>query len=270
MKVFSFVGPSGSGKSYRAAWVAHKNGIEFMIDDGLFIQGNNLLAGVSAKKEKTKVGSIRRALFRDSAHACEVREAIRRFAPPSILILGTSDAMIDEIVQVLELPAVDEHIRIEDVAAPEEIEKAKHVRRTEGKHVIPVPTFEIKKDFSGYFLDTLHIFNKSKKSNDMFRTTKTVVRPTFSYLGSYHIADRVITAISQHEALQIPDVSKVLYVSLKSAPQGLYIFLDISIRYGGNARTAGALVQRAVLNAVENYTALNVLGVDVTVKSVTV
>ena len=41
---------------------------------------------------------------------------------------------------------------------------ARRIRITEGKHVIPVPTFEIKKDFSGYLLDPLQIF-KSKGKN---------------------------------------------------------------------------------------------------------
>lgn len=59
MKVFAFVGPSGSGKSYRATWVANEAGMECIIDDGLLIRGNELLSGYSAKKEPTKIGSIR-------------------------------------------------------------------------------------------------------------------------------------------------------------------------------------------------------------------
>ena len=38
------------------------------------------------------------------------------------------------------------------------MEEARRIRTTQGKHVIPVPTFEIKKDFSGYILDPLQIF----------------------------------------------------------------------------------------------------------------
>ena len=35
MKVYAFVGPSGTGKSYRAQMVASEKGINFIIDDGL-------------------------------------------------------------------------------------------------------------------------------------------------------------------------------------------------------------------------------------------
>ena len=40
----------------------------------------------------------------------------------------------------------------------QEMAMARNIRVTEGKHVIPVPTFELKKDFSGYILDPLQIF----------------------------------------------------------------------------------------------------------------
>jgi ABC-type dipeptide/oligopeptide/nickel transport system ATPase component len=49
-KVFALVGESGTGKSFRAKLVAQKYGIEFIIDDGLLIRDNRILAGHSAKK----------------------------------------------------------------------------------------------------------------------------------------------------------------------------------------------------------------------------
>ena len=52
IKVYAFVGPSGTGKSYRAQMVAGENNINFIIDDGLLIKDNEVIAGTSAKKEK--------------------------------------------------------------------------------------------------------------------------------------------------------------------------------------------------------------------------
>lgn len=54
MRVVGFVGPSGTGKSHRAVWVARERGIDFIIDDGLLIRGAQIIAGKSAKKEKQK------------------------------------------------------------------------------------------------------------------------------------------------------------------------------------------------------------------------
>ena len=56
--------------------------------------------------------------------------------------------MIAKIRESLDLPELTKTIYINEVATEEEMEKARNIRVTQGKHVIPVPTFEIKKDFS--------------------------------------------------------------------------------------------------------------------------
>ena len=157
----AFVGPSGTGKSYRAQMVANERNIRYIIDDGLLIRDNEVIAGVSAKKASTKIETVRKALFINNAEAENIKKAIRKSHAESILILGTSDNMISKILENLNLPELTETIYINDVATEEEMEEARRIRQTQGKHVIPVPTFEIKKDFSGFILDPLQIF-KSK------------------------------------------------------------------------------------------------------------
>jgi hypothetical protein len=73
--------------------------------------------------------------------------------------------MVKKIASNLKLPEISEIIYITDVATEQEMQTARKMRVTEGKHVIPVPTFEIKKDFSGYLLDPLQIF-KSKGNGE--------------------------------------------------------------------------------------------------------
>ena len=145
MKVVGFVGHSGTGKSHRALWVANERGLDFIIDDGLLIKGNRVVAGTSAKKEVTRIGSIKRALFLHKDHADEVKKAIEEHKPAGILIIGTSDGMIDAIARNLGLPEAEEKVDITDVADEFEIKKA--LQRERRKHVIPVPTFEIKQTF---------------------------------------------------------------------------------------------------------------------------
>jgi len=50
VKSYALVGSSGTGKSFRAKLVAQKYGIDLIIDDGLLIRGDQILAGRSAKK----------------------------------------------------------------------------------------------------------------------------------------------------------------------------------------------------------------------------
>ncbi len=132
--------------------VANEKNISYLIDDGLLIKDNEVLAGLSAKKAATKIETVKKALFNNPIEANEIKKAFRKFKPDSILILGTSDEMIQKIIKNLSLPELIETIYIQDVATPEEISNAKRIRKTEGKHVIPVPTFEIKKDFSRLFI----------------------------------------------------------------------------------------------------------------------
>jgi hypothetical protein len=145
--------------------VARERGIEFLIDDGLLIRGNQIIAGSSAKRESTKIGSIKRALFTDENHANEVKRAIEMYKPDGILILGTSDGMVETIAKRIGLSGIDEKVYIQEVASEYEINQSLMTRREQGKHVIPVPTFEIKKDFSGYFLDPLQIFKRKGKGS---------------------------------------------------------------------------------------------------------
>ena len=50
MEVIAFVGGSGTGKSHRALVLAHENSVECIIDDGILIHDNKIVAGFSAKK----------------------------------------------------------------------------------------------------------------------------------------------------------------------------------------------------------------------------
>lgn len=270
MRVVGFVGPSGSGKSHRASWVARERGIEFIIDDGLFIRVNQVIAGISAKKEKTRVGSIKRALFSDDGHAAEVMQAIKLYKPEAVLILGTSGQMVERIAQRLELPEVAEKLDITDVADEFEIKQAIATRRDQGKHVIPVPTFEIKKDFSGYFLDPLQIFRRKGKGNFQLDGEKSVVRPTFSYLGNYTISDYTIYQIVEYVVTNMKGVSKISRFRAENRPDGTYMDMDLVLIYGCGIRELIKEIQRNVSSEVEKLTALNIAQVNVTVKSLVV
>ena len=270
MKSVGFVGPSGSGKSHRASWVAREREIKFIIDDGLLIKVNQVIAGSSAKKEKTRIGSIKRALFHDEVHAQEVRNAISLHKPDAILILGTSDEMVSRIAQKLDMPEISETVYITDVADEFEIKQAIATRRQQGKHVIPVPTFEIKKDFSGYFLDPLQIFRRKGKGNFQLDDEKSVVRPTFSYLGNYTISDYTIYQIVEYVVINMKGVSKISRFRTENRPDGTTVEMDLILIYGCSIRSLIKDIQQKVSEEVERLTALNIKQVNVTVKSLVI
>ena len=133
MKVYAFVGPSGTGKSYRAQMVASANDIHYIIDDGLLINENEVLAGTSAKKAPTKIETVKHALFIEEKEQSEMRKALKKYKPDSLLILGTSDKMIAKIRESLDLPELTKTIYINEVATEEEMEKATPRKNPEQK-----------------------------------------------------------------------------------------------------------------------------------------
>lgn len=263
MKIYGLVGSSGTGKSYRASNLANERGILFIIDDGLLITGSQVIAGTSAKREATMIAAVRRALFMDGEHASNVKGAIEEVRPDAILILGTSVNMIRRIIDNLQLPAVEEIIRIEDIATKEEIQTARTIRSEEGKHVIPVPTLEIRKDFSGYFLHPLRILRFTEKGRKIESLEKTVMRPTFSYMGKFFIADLALESIAIHNAYKVEGVSRVTKASSVSHVGGVVINIEITVIYGYKIHEIMEEIQINIADDIVNLTGLNVLQVNV-------
>ncbi len=270
IRVCAFVGPSGTGKSYRAQMVAGENNIEYIIDDGLLVKGNAVIAGTSAKKAPTKVETVKHALFYEESEKREMQEAFVKYNPEAILILGTSDGMVKKIAANLGLPEISKIIYINEVATDEEMENARRIRVTEGKHVIPVPTFEIKKDFSGYLLDPLQIFKSTGKGKTPYIAEKSIIRPTFSYMGNFTISDTVFKQIIEYLANKEPSIYKVVRTRVNTGDQGTEIYLEVIVNYGRKIVDILQDFQIRSKKEIERLTAMNVSKIDVMAKGINI
>lgn len=237
MEVIAFFGPPGTGKSDRALVVAYENKASCIIDDGILIYHSRIVAGKSAKREESRLKAVRRAIFWDAEQREEVRQVLEKINPKRVLILGTSDRMVETICKALGLPKPSKYIRIQDVARPDEMLKAKEARNKEGKHVIPVPTMELKPYFKGYLIDPLRFFrNRKKEMPKRFSENeeRSVVRPVFSYYGKLSFSDRVIESLVYYAVRDMKKI-RITYVrSEKSTGQmnGLILFIDVSVKPG--------------------------------------
>ena len=268
MKVYAFVGPSGTGKSYRAQMVASANDIHYIIDDGLLINENEVLAGTSAKKAPTKIETVKHALFIEEKEQSEMRKALKKYKPDSLLILGTSDKMIAKIRESLNLPELAKTIYINEVATEEEMEKARNIRVTQGKHVIPVPTFEIKKDFSGYILYPLQIFRSKGKGENPYLSEKSIIRPTFSYMGNFTISDSVFRQIAERMAKKMPEIYEVNRTRVENYGDGISIYMEITLNYGNNIIEVLKKFKAKLKKEIEKQTAMNVIKIDLVAKGI--
>lgn len=182
--VYALVGPSGSGKSHRARLVASKYNISLIVDDGLLISEDRILAGKSAKKEDNYLKAIKTAVFEDPDHRTEVLEALERCRFKKILLLGTSLKMVRRMAYRLDLPKIYKIVNIEDIASPLEIATAKQ-SRSEGRHVIPAPIREVSRHHGPSFLEPVQVMIEGQFNRLRPRQIfdKTVVLPGFHKSG---------------------------------------------------------------------------------------
>ena len=272
MDVIALVGPSGTGKSHRALIVAHKYDADVIIDDGILIKGGKILAGHSAKHEKSRIMAVRRAIFILPGHAAEVRAALDKVAPRRVLIIGTSENMAYKIAKILGLPPVARIIRIEDIATQAEMDKAAFYRLKEGKHIIPVPTIELKPHFSGYLIDPIQSFFKKSPRRRRRLGEKSIVRPVFSYYGKLIIDDSAVKAIVERLVGDRDFVSKVGRVRVRhlmdgGEDRGIEVSCEVILRYGKHIPTLIQQTQAKIKEAIEYMTGMVVHEVNIMVKT---
>ena len=270
MRVVAFVGKTGTGKSYHSMSVAHSNNIDCIIDDGLLIYGSKIIAGSSAKHEKTRIASVKRAVFTDKTHADEVRRALHECGAKSVMVIGTSENMTNTIISRLGLPAAEKVIHIEDVASTQDMATAAYMRNKLGKHVIPAPTFEVKKQFSGYFLNPL-ILMLRRRSGRIERVEKTIMRPSYSYLGDFRIAPRVICSICAYEIRRTDGIAGVLRTKSAEDENGcLEITADISLRFPCDIPKTAEKIKKVICRSVEDSTSMIVKKVNINFKNIVI
>ena len=267
MEVIAFVGPSGSGKSHRAIGVAHKYQCDAIIDDGLLIQGPKIVAGTSAKSEQNRVQAVKRAIFYEDSHASEVREALARSGIRRILIIATSDRMIHKIIDRLSLPKPLKTIYITDIATKQEIKKAHESRLRYGKHIVPVPTVELKQHFGGFFANLpSNLFFKNRRVR---QDSRSIVRPAFSYYGSILISDYVVEDIINIIVQKMIGVARIHYIHVRRRTdnKGLSVHVEINLYYGVRVFEVSRLLQRKIKTRVESMTGMHVQRVNISVRS---
>lgn len=271
--VFALVGPSGTGKSFRAKLLADKHGLEAIIDDGLLIQNDKILAGQSAKREKTYMGAVRVALFDDKGHRDQVAKVLQKMHIKKILILGTSEKMVQKIAMRLQLPAPSKIIKIEDIATKEEIEKAQRNRLIEGKHVIPVPALEIKHNYPKIFYDRVMIALKGGKKKTAGETgkvyEKTVVRPEFSKKGRLEISEAAITQMVMHCVAEFDNQIRVKKLKIKTDARGYRLILTIDVPFGTQLTGKIHNLQKYIIDNVEKYTGILIEEVNIIIDKIT-
>ena len=272
MTVYALVGESGTGKSFRAKLLAEKYGIEAIIDDGLLIQDDKILAGKTAKHEKTYMGAVRIALFDDKAHRDEVARVLQRNKRKKLLIIGTSEKMVQKISLRLQLPPPARIIKIEDIASREDIEKAIRSRQIEGKHVIPVPAIEVKKSYPNIFNRSMQdMISRSKllfSGKKQSVSEKSIVTPEFSKKGRIEISEAALTQMAMHCVSEFDGDVRVKKLSIKTDSRGYRLILTCDVPFGKQLTGLIHNLQQYIIDNIERYTGILIEEVSIIIDKI--
>lgn len=272
IRVFALVGESGTGKSFRAKLVAQKYEIDYIIDDGLLIRDNRILAGHSAKKEKTFMAAVKVALFDQKTHRDEVAKKLQGEKTKKILILGTSEKMVNKIAARLQLPVPSKIVKIEDISSQDEIEKAMRTRRIEGKHVIPVPSIEIKRSYPNIFYNAIKILKRKKGPAGIGAPPgvleKSVVRPEYSKRGKVIISEAALSQMVIHCVDEYNPEIRIKKILVKDDEIGYRLVITIDVPYGiqlgGNIHE----LQQYIIDSIERYTGILIEEVNIIIDKI--
>ncbi len=266
--VYALVGRSGTGKSFRAKLVAQKYGIDLLIDDGLLIRDQRIIAGTSAKREKIYLSAIKTALFAKDTHCNQVRRALAKEKFKRVLILGTSEKMVYKIALRLKLPKPTRIINIEEIASREDIETAVLSRKNEGKHVIPVPTIEIHRNYPQFVYDSVKVFLKRNFSflpgkEEVYE--KTVVQPEFGKKGKVTISEAALTQMVLHCVDEFDDTIDVRKVSVNQTSSGYFLSIQIHVPFGVQLSGTMHSLRDYIIENLEHYGGVPIIKLDLKV-----
>jgi len=266
IKVYALVGRTGSGKSFRSKLIMDKHGIDLLIDDGLLIRGQVILAGKSSKREKNRITAVKRAIFDDPDHIESVKSALKRERFKSILIIGTSEKMVARIAESLDLPYPDQTIYIEDVSTHDEIATARAHRRFQGKHVIPVPMVEVKKDPSQNVLDSIRFF---LNTNPIFfwkekTVEKTVVQPAFSR-GHISVSESALSQMILHCVEEYDPRLRVMRILIDEFQQNIRVELRLQLPIRVTVPEILGGLQEYIIAQVERFSGIHIDELNLTV-----
>jgi uncharacterized alkaline shock family protein YloU len=240
------------------------------------IHGDTILAGRSAKQEKLYISAIKTALFADLDHRESVTQILRKNKVKKILILGTSNKMVDQLASRLGLPPISQIIQIEEIASKKDIEDAIKSRFEEGKHVIPVPAIEVKRDYAQILSDSIRIFfswdkrKAGEKKSQFFE--KSIVQPDYhneaDVDGKVTISEAALTQMIFHCIDEYDGEIQVKKVKIKVHPSGYAIGLYLTVAYGETLTSNMEQLRKYISTTIQRYTGIIIETLEISVDEI--
>lgn len=266
MHVTALVGRSGSGKSFRAQLIAARHDMDLIIDDGLLIRDQKILAGRSAKVATNAIAAVKTAVFHDHAEAEAARQQIAAARPRRVLVLGTSEKMVQAITRRIGLPAPHKYVHIEEISTRSEIDAARAARESEGKHIIPVPPVEVRRDYAHMAVDAIKIFWQRgvlRRKGMVFE--KTVVLGETR--GSVSVSEAALTQMVEHCLQEHSPRLRLARVIVSKSTGAWALEVVVNVPTELPMGTSMHELRNLIMSSLQRYAGLVLRQVDITIGS---
>lgn len=266
LKVYALVGESGTGKSTSVLHLCHEHSIPAIIDDGILIVNGKKIAGTSAKYENNYIKAVKRATFFYGDHRQEVTNVIRMTALDKILIVGTSVKMVNLIAEKLNLGKIDTYIDVSEIRTSREINMARYMRNTQGKHVIPIPYMQVEHNKLKKILQKgKKLFSKQAK----YIGEETIIQPHFTK-GTITINEDVYKDIITYTCKKIKYVknAKILNYDFTTF-QSVTIEIELNCSLGQNIVDLLEKIQQKINEALLSYFKIEIYAIDIRLAAIT-
>ena len=114
----------------------------------------------------------------------------------------------------------------------------------------------------------MQIFKSKGKGAKPYISEKSIIRPTFSYLGNFTISDSVFRQIIDYMADKTEAIYKIAKTRVDTTEDGENIYIEVIILYGYNIMDMVSEFKMKVRKEIERLTAMNVQSIDVVVKGI--
>ena len=118
-------------------------------------------------------------------------------------------------------------------------------------------------------MDPLQIFKTKGIGNDPYIAEKSIIRPTFSYMGNFTISDTVFRQIIEYIASKTPSITEILKVRVIKSDDGPSIYVEVEIKYGFNIMFELKEFKERCIREIERQTTMNVIVMKIIAKKIT-
>ena len=138
----------------------------------------------------------------------------------------------------------------------------------EGKHVIPIPALEIRRNYPSIFYDSVRVFLKKSFGAGASLPKiyeKSVVRPEYAKRGRVSISEAALSQMVVHCVDEYDPSLRVKRLAIRDDSQGYRITVVLEVPYGTRLASNAHQLQEYIVDNIERFTGILIAEVNIVI-----